>query len=275
MDDRDKDLRQPIDLPGGEQNRSRSSFKRGKPKLADIGKNLKKAGIATGLLMVVLIVGFGGFKLYTHFANKPTTPQNSTTEASTSVEPAPQNNGRDIPKAELDKEYISDSLGVTLKYPKAWKVSEANGGMRIESPLFAYTYGGGDKSGNFRIYIRKGARDVDSKYIGRGTAIKPSEKINYASPEPGQRPDTLLTSFGLDTTDSFSFFLIAGNFNLNKNDTLGPNYGKEADTYIIAGGYSSSELTDDLATNSVSPETYDDTNAYKQAIEIIKSLKLH
>ena len=68
--------------------------------------------------------------------------------------------------------------------------------------------------------------------------------------------------------------MVAGNFQLNKGDTLGPDYGKEPETFIVTGGYSSSVLTDDLATNKVPLDSYRQTNAYKQAIAIIKSLKL-
>ncbi len=68
--------------------------------------------------------------------------------------------------------------------------------------------------------------------------------------------------------------MIAGNFSLQKDESLGPEYGREPETYIIAGGYSSTELTDDLATNQVGLEYFSQTNAYKQAIEILKSLKI-
>ena len=41
---------------------------------------------------------------------------------------------------------------------------------------------------------------------------------------------------------------------LQKGDTLGPNYGREQGTFIIACGFSSKDLKDDLATNPVSPD---------------------
>jgi hypothetical protein len=147
--------------------------------------------------------------------------------------------------------------------------------VRLESPDFSYqTTSKGTVTGNFRIYIRKGARTVDGKYIGRGYAFQPSEKLVYAQPALGQRADTYLSLFGLDTPDNFAFFLIAGNYNLNKGDTLGPDYGKEIDTYIIAGGFSAKDQKDDLATNPVSTEMVKISNAYKQAQVILKSLQL-
>src|SRR5690606_36986054 len=121
-------------------------------------------------------------------------------------------------------------------------------------------------NGNFRVYIRVTAREIDGKYIGRGFAIAPSEPLVYSNPLSTQRKDTYLSAFGLDKTDNFNFFLIAGNFNLKKGDSLGPNFGKEAGTYIIAGGYSSDDLKDDLAMNTVPTDSYSKTEAYKQAI---------
>ena len=181
----------------------------------------------------------------------------------------------DIPDAPASKTHENDLIGIKFTYPDAWKVSESSGGVRITSPDFIYqTAAGVEVDGYFRVYIRLGARSVDGKYIGRGVAIKPSEKLKYDNPTPGQRKTTLLSSFGLDKTDNFGFFLIAGNFNLKKGETLGPDYGKEADAFIISGGYSSSELKDDMATNMMPVESYAQTNAYKQAVKIIQSLQL-
>jgi hypothetical protein len=68
--------------------------------------------------------------------------------------------------------------------------------------------------------------------------------------------------------------MVAGNFSLKKGDTLGPGYGTEPDAYIIAGGYTSEDLSEDLATNKVPIESYAYSSAYLEALEIIKSLKL-
>jgi hypothetical protein len=185
---------------------------------------------------------------------------------------------KDVPDSTVTQKYENGFLGVTLTYPNNWTTTEGINGesVRLESPQFTYdTTDKGPVTGNFRIYIRKGARTQDSKYIGRGVAIQPSEKLTYSQPVPGQRTDTNLSLFGLDTPDNFAFFMIAGNFQLNKGDTLGPNYGKEAETFIIAGGYSSKDLKDDLQTNSIPPDYIKTSNAYKQAVDILKTLQLH
>jgi hypothetical protein len=111
-------------------------------------------------------------------------------------------------------------------------------------------------------------------YIGRGYAIGPSVSLTYTNPQPGQLATTWLTNYGLDKTNNFAFFLIAGNFDLTTGQTLGPNYGTESGTYIIAGGYTTNQLTDDLETNMVPTSSFSQTNAYKEAVDIVKSIQI-
>lgn len=223
-------------------------------------------------LFVVLIaaLGFAAYKLGFKKPSSNSATTNQSQVSTTTIE-------KDVPDAPDTKAYENGFLGVKLSFPSNWTATEPDNkeSVRLESPNFSYqATGKGQITGNFRIYIRKGAREIDGKYIGRGYAFQPSEKLTYAQPAPGQRADTYLSLFGLDAPDNFAFFMIAGNYNLNKGDTLGPNYGKEAETYIIAGGFSAKELKDDLATNPVSTELIKTSNAYKQALEILKSLQL-
>lgn len=221
--------------------------------------------------VMLLAVGLAVWKLAG--STKSTTPDTNST-----ANQQDKSSNNDVPQTSEIKQYENGFLGLNLAYPATWTVSEpeSKDAVKLESPQFSYeTADEQQVTGNFRVYIRKGAREADSKYIGRGLAIKPSEKITYSQPVTGQRTDTLLSSFGLDSTDNFAFFLIAGNFQLNTGESLGPTYGKEIETYIIAGGYSGKDLVDDLATNPVPSNNYDQTNAYKQAVEIIKSLQLH
>lgn len=232
---------------------------------------LQKILVVLGFLLVLAALGYGAYKIGSRKpAPKPTT--NAEQQAtSTSSE-------KDVPEVSETKDYENGFLGIKLTYPANWTITEndSRDSLRLESPEFSYqTASTGAVTGNFRIYIRRGAREVDGQYIGRGYAMQPSIKLIYTNPAPGQRADTLLTLFGLETPDNFGFFLIAGNYNLNQGDTLGPTYGREAETYIIAGGFSSKELKDDLATNPVSPELVTTSNAYKQAIKILESIQVH
>ncbi|HSX23702.1 MAG TPA: hypothetical protein VLE74_01250 [Candidatus Saccharimonadales bacterium] len=228
--------------------------------------------------VVVIVLSAAGFGVWKLFGSKKsaTVASKSASQPQLSAEGTPP--GQDVPDTTKTQTYENGYLGVKLTYPSTWTATESDtkDSVRLESSSFSYaTVGKGSVSGYFRIYIRKGARDVDSKYIGRGYAIQPSEKLTYTQPAAGQRADTNLSLFGLDTPDNFAFFMIAGNFSLKKGDSLGPNYGKEAETFIIAGGFSSKDLKDDLATNPVAPELLQSSNAYKQAVDILKSLQLH
>ena len=192
------------------------------------------------------------------------------------TQPLPVAVPTDVPTVSDSKTYASTKIGVKLTHPSNWTATEtADTGVRIESPLFSYqTISKGNVQGKFRIFIRTGARKQDSTYIGRGYAIQPSQKITYGAPAAGQRTDTLLQLFGLDTPENFAYFFVAGNFQLARGDTLGPNYGQETGTYIISGGFSAADLTDDMATNPVSPSLLQTSAVYKQAVDIIKSLQL-
>jgi len=254
-----------LELPGGDQP-ERPSYK------SPTGHgHRKKVIIGLAVLVVLAGLGYGGWKIM----QKDTKPSAATSQQPSPASQQTEAKTSDVPETTELKTFESIDLGVELAHPNTWTANETAGGIRITSPDFSYhTTDKGTISGNFRVYIRKGARETDSKYIGRGVAITASEKLTYDQPTSTQRKDTLVSIFGLDTPNNFGYFLVAGNFQLNKGDTLGPDYGKEPETFIVTGGYSSSVLTDDLATNKVPLDSYRQTNAYKQAIAIIKSLKL-
>ena len=238
-------------------------------------KNRKKLLVIFLVVLVLAGVGFGVWKLILN--KKPASQTASNSQNTAPAANSSQSGTDDIPDAKPTEAYEKGFLGLELTYPKGWTVTDtSDNGVRIESPEFSYqTLDKGKVTGYFRIYIRKGARASDAKYIGRGVAIKPSEKLAYKDPAPDQRKDTLVSSFGLDETDNFAYFMVAGNFDLKVGDTLGPTYGKEPETFIIAGGYSSKDLTDDMATNKVGTAEYDQTNAHKQALAILETLQLH
>ncbi len=236
------------------------------------GKTLKTLALVIFVLAFVVIIVFGIIALVTK-KDAPIKDEVSTSP-STSVATVSKS---DVPDFTESKTYQNGPMGLTFSYPDTWKVTETTDkGIRIESAAFTYTsQDKGDVLGLFRIYIRKGSRLNDGKIIGRGVAIQPSEKLVYTQPAPDQRKDTLLTLFGLDDKDNFGFFLIAGNFQLNVGDTLGPNYGKEPDAFIVGGGFSGADLVDDLSTHTVDISTIPTSKAYTQALDILKSLQLH
>ncbi len=237
--------------------------------------NLKKSrkGLVIALVIVLLLAAAAA-AWYFLLRNQP----------APAPEPAPQTSaeqqsdvGDDVPEAENTETFTSDPYRITFKYPKTWTVNEEqDNSLLIQSEDFTYQSAdqGESKRGNFRVYIRKGATTADSEIIAKGIAVEPSQSLTYTSPTPGQRTETNLTNFGLDSASNFAFLLITSNFNLKAGDVLGPNFGQEVDTFIIGGGYSESSLKPGLATNSVPLEGFNETNAYKQALAIIQSLEI-
>lgn len=253
-------LAQPVELPGDET-----------PPQAP-GPQKKPRKLLKILLVIIILALAAGATWKFIFAkeNNPQAPE----QTQNTPAPAPEQASSDVPPAGEMKTYDNGLLRITLTHPDTWKVTEESGGVRIESAAFDYETLSGLTEGNFKIYIRKGARQEDSKYIGQGVVIRPTEKLKYTNPTAAQRKETNLSFFGYGDQTNFAYFIITGNFELDPGDTLGPGYGKEADAYIIAGGYSEVSLEDDLAFNTVSTDGFDKTEAYKQAINIIESLQL-
>ena len=226
------------------------------------------------VVCAVALLGAGGFGAYVllHHHKQPTGQKDSPV-AQDSLAPSKLT---DVAPATTMKTFSNSLLAYSVTYPSSWTLTQtADYGTRIESPTFIYqTVDKGPFSGNFRVYIRQQARPVDETYIGRGVAVEPSQVLSYTKPASDQRQTTYLTFFGLDNPNQFAYFLIAGNFNLNKGDSLGPTYGNEQGTFIISGGYSSPTLKDDMQTNQVPLSYFKTTNAYKQAVAIVASLQL-
>lgn len=261
----DSPLKEPLDLPEDATTHQPPS-KNFDPKLQKKGG--KKIVVVLLILIVVAGLGFLGWKLLT----KPKSePEGAKPSGSSTSQPK-----SDLPKASGTKAYTNDIMRLTLTYPNNWTVSEESGSTFIESPTFSYsTTNKGDVTGVFRIYIHQSATTSDSKAFGRGLAIMPSEKLVYANPAPSQRKETFLSFFGLDNTDNFAYLLIAGNFDLKKGDSLGPNYGKEMDTIIIGGGYTTKEQKEGLTNSQVPVDSFQNTDAYKQAVDILKSIQIN
>lgn len=259
----DSALKAPLDLPEDTTPHAPAPPSYNQKQPSGVGK---KIFIVLVILIVIGAGGFGAFMLL-----KPKNKQTSTTTEQKTATATTQEEA----VTTSTKTYTNDIMRINFKYPDNWTVTEDSNVVLVTSPEFSYkTVDKGSVNGIFKIYIRQGAQSADSKIIGRGVAVAPSEKLTYANPAPSQRKDTFLTNFGLDTTDNFAYFLIAGNFDLKKGDTLGPNYGKEPDTFIITGGYATKDMKEGLATSTVPVDSYQNTTAYKQAVDVLKSLQI-
>jgi len=227
---------------------------------------LKKVAVILGILLLVSASAYAVWKYFLNDSDEKTaSEQTAQTIGATQSEYKP---------ASGTKEFTSTSVNTNFSYPSDWVVTEKDGGVKIESPKFTYVVSQGNNvEGNFKAYIRKGARQVDSPYIGKGYAAKASQKLAYTNPAVGQRADTLLQTFGYDKPDNFAYIFLASSFQLDVGETLGPNYGKEPETILVVGGFSDASLTDDFAMNSVPLTEYEKQEAYKQAVAMIQSLQ--
>jgi|AntRauTorckE6833_2_1112554.scaffolds.fasta_scaffold00037_72 hypothetical protein len=270
MDDRNDDyLNEPLDLPG-------------EPDTQDWSRSMPthswhKPAIIVGSIIVVLAgAGFAWMQL------GQSSPADDTQEESALSEPEPVVEEESLPTDQdivdvTDTETIrTRTPRVEFAHPTSWKVSDADGYVRVVSPEFTYTTSDSEviENGVFRLHFRQGATEPESNYFGRGFASRPSETLTYSDPALGQREETNLSFFGLDNPNNFAYLLIAGNFSLAVGDTLGPDFANESDAYIIAGGYATSTLTEGIDTKKVPLDYFDTTNAYRQALDIIKSLKI-
>lgn len=240
------------------------------PQPPKLKKSPKGLIVVLIIIMVLAAAGIAGWLLFGKPDQQtPATPTADQPKASTT-------STDDVPEAQNTETFTSSPYRITLQYPKTWTVTENNdNSLLIQSQSFTYKTASGDsQQGNFRVYVRKGAQQADSDIIAKGVAMQDSQKLTYTKPTPAQRAETNLSLFGLDSEDNFAFLLITGNFSLKKGDTLGPNFGKEIETIVIGGGYSQPGAEPGMATTSVPPTGFDQTNAYKQAISIIQSLEI-
>lgn len=233
------------------------------------GSNAKKYLIIT--LVLIILFGAGGFAAWKFLLN-----DNKQTSNLPVSETESQNNAQDENFLQgLTQEYTSDRLLIDFKYPDSWKVDENSGEIMVYSPSAEITDANGERiSAEFRVLIKQGARETDSEYLGRGFAVKESKPIKYTDPSSNQREESLITDFGLDSSNYFSYFVVQGNFKLKKGETLGSDFAAKADEILVSGGFYSKDSKDKTKLVSLYLEDYNTSEMYLSALEIIKTLKL-
>lgn len=234
-------------------------------------RNYKTIGIVAGVAVITLGLCWWFFLRDT---TQPEPAVNQSVEESLSQieSEQPFDDVREVTNTE---EFSADRPNIDGKMPVSWEFEQLDRSATLQSPNFNFTtIDGAEVNGYFRIYLREGAAPEDANYLGRGYASQASEQIDYSQPASGQVNKTYLSFFGLDETDNFAYFFVNGNFNLDIGESLGADFGKEDGAYIISGGYASDELEDTMATHKVPLDYFDQTNAYKQAVDTIKSLQI-
>jgi|GEM_PF-789264 hypothetical protein len=263
---------EPLDLPGEPDTDDWSSSM---PK-----RSWKRPAIIAVIVILLIVGGFFAWSVFGADTNQEETDAtqaeseaagDTTEESATTVA-----GGDDVPPVGDTETVRTSNPRMEVTHPTSWTLAEGEDDVSIQSPAFQLTTSDGTQIDNasFKLYLRQGAREIDSTYIGQGVAAISSETLTYSNPALGQREDTNVSFFGNGTTNHISYLFVAGNFSLSPNDTLGPDFGQDPDTYIIAGGYTSPALEDDLAMHPISVSEFQDTNAYSQALDIIRSLSL-
>lgn len=272
-------LNDPLDLPG-------------EPDTDDWTSSLPKRSWRRPLIIVAVVIALiaGGFAAWQLLAGSgdDTAQENQQTTQSTEDANVPAvsddtSDNETLPESRTDVPAVTDTDStrtstprMEVAYPTSWTLVEGDDDVTLESPAFSFTTADGAQieDGVFRLYIRQGAREQDSSYIGRGVATQSSEPLTYTAPATGQREETNVSFFGLDNTSHIAYLFVAGNFSLDPGDTLGPDFAQNSDTYIIAGGFSSPTVEDDLQFLKMPPDSFLRSNAYQQALDIIRSLQL-
>jgi hypothetical protein len=230
------------------------------------------------LILVAAIVLGAGFFIWQAYDSDDSADQDHATIPSD--EDTPQASNSDVVSGVIPEPPGIETVRTRqprteISHPSHWSLIEEGGAVVLESPAFDFVdTSGSETNGVFRIIIRQGATPSESEYFGRGVAAAMSEPLTYTDPATGQRDTTNLSFFGLDSGANIGFFLVAGNFTLTPGDTLGPDFANEPEDYIIAGGYATANQAEGIATIPVAVDFFKSTNAYDQAIDIIKSLKL-
>lgn len=230
------------------------------------GGGTKKYIIVTAVLTIVIFAaGFAVWKFLIH--EDQVDPVASEDRSVSEITEESAN--------ELSQQYVSDRMMIDVKHPSNWKATEENNKIEIFSPETEVLDAEGNKlPAVFKVFIKLGAERSDSEYLGRGFAVKKSEPISYEDPALNQRKDSLVTGFGLDSSDHFAYFVVQGNFNLKKNESLGGEFAGKADEILVSGGFYSEESEDRTKLVAMSPDSYSSNELYKTAIEIIKTLRL-
>lgn len=237
------------------------------------GSSKKKYLLLTSILIIIFSVL--GFAIWYFVLNKKDQPENTQATMASQEQPESESGDDNLTSDELSQEYTSDRLQIDVKHPSNWKVDESSGEIIVYSPKTdVENVGGSEVSAEFRVIIKQGSGSSDSKYLGRGFAVKESQKIEYIDPAANQREESLVTNFGLDSSDSFAYFVVQGNFDLKKNETLGSDFASEADAVLVSGGFYSNESEDETKLVELDLDKYESNELYQTAIDIVKTLRL-
>lgn len=206
--------------------------------------------------------------------------------------PAATNNQQQQPPAQPERQapnlspqeaaelvaYKSDALKLEVEHRRDWTVKENDDktGITLMSPPIGYETQNGsvpETQGVFTLHIRTGSvPEAAQETINAAVAVRDSEVIAYAEPTEAQRYYTNVSYAGQD--GFLQFFIVTGSTEYKAEDILANTLPLTSpDYFLIAGGYG--EDTSGALEFDLVPATQIDTEAFKQAIAIVESLKIN
>ncbi len=187
--------------------------------------------------------------------------------AATSVSPADS-----TPSA---TSYTSKSLGVSFNYRSDWEVTDDGDSVIINSPFIRYdkyTYGDNNQKitqkvrGIFKIVLNK-----DGGFTNGDITVRASDLIQHPSTLKG-RQSSYLSYFGSGQAFQSMAFTAVTRYANGDHISYDPN-NKYTAPIALAGGYWDVDAPrQNFAWDEIPVANFDKTDAFNQALDIIKSL---
>lgn len=238
----------------------------------------KKSGSRKRIVIIAIIavavLGLLG-AAYWWFSERDSEEQQPAASEQTEEEPERQAPDLSPEEAAQTVTFKSETLNLEFNHRRDWTVSESENKSEItlSSPPVAYSTVGGNVpagQGVFTLKIGKGVPQAMQDTINGSNAVRDSKVIAYDEPTDAQRFYTNLSYAGVQ--EAFNFFIITGSVEYKTGDPLASTLAFSDEFYLIAGGYGE-DPDNALAFDDV-PTSQIDSQAVKQAVDIVKSLKI-
>ncbi len=170
---------------------------------------------------------------------------------------------------QLSEHYVSQSLRLTVDYPKSWtKNDETSGQLTLQSPTAMLTDTTGEKKdGKVTITIVGAGKPVPNFTGTTATATAVSKKIAYTQPAATQRKETYLSFLGFGTSKGVDAAYITGDYGYQKGQDVPKTDVAKIDP-IISVSFTGS----DNQPLSLTPEAWEMDEILKVTQSILQSL---
>lgn len=227
----------------------------------------RRALIGIAVVAGIAVLGAGTYLLSGDKSGKPAPSATSGQQATTAPSSAEDTSGL--------HSYKSTKLNIEFTYPAEWRMKENADKtvITLTSPKTTYTKKDGTStSGIFTLRLRNGlVSDAAKQNVENAVAMKDSEVIAYDSPTAQQRQYTNIVQGG--NGPNATFLIVSGGVPFKAGEAFGSNIDLQGAVYLFAGGYGS-DPGDTLAFDAVPKASFEGV-AYKQAVSIIKSMKIY